>query len=194
VSERRAVFLDRDGVLIADIDELIRPSDVAILDGVALALARLADAGYALVVVTNQTVVSRGIASEEDVRRVHGLMLERLEDAGAPTLDGVYVCPHHPNATIPAYRKDCECRKPRPGLLVQAASDLDLDLPRSTMVGDRVSDVVAGALAGCSTVLVRSGAHDQPMIESSLELTEAPEPDHICADLVEAVDWILARG
>jgi D-glycero-D-manno-heptose 1,7-bisphosphate phosphatase len=193
VSARAAVFLDRDGVLIEDVDAIVRPSDILVLDGVAGALSRLAGAGYALVVVTNQTVISRGLASEEELGRVHGAMLARLGEAGAPHLDGIYVCPHHPSATVPAYRVDCECRKPRPGLLVRAASDLALDLSHSTMVGDRVSDVVAGALAGCSTVLVRSGAHDEPMIESSLELAEVPVPDYVCADLEEAADWILER-
>lgn len=194
MSRRRAVFLDRDGVLIQDVDALVRPADIAVLAGVPSALARLAGAGYALVVITNQTVVSRGLASEEDVGRLHEAMIPLLRQAGAPRLDGVYVCLHHPNATIPAYRMDCECRKPRPGLLVRAASELGLDLPRSTMVGDRVSDVVAGALAGCSTVLVRTGAHGAPMIESSLELADVPSPDYACADLAEAADWILGRA
>jgi D-glycero-D-manno-heptose 1,7-bisphosphate phosphatase len=194
VNRRRAVFLDRDGVLIQDVDALVHPADIAVLPGVPSALARLAGAGFALVVITNQTVVSRGLASEEDVARVHEAMIALLRRAGAPRLDAVYVCLHHPNATIPAYRVDCECRKPRPGLLVRAASELGLDLPRSTMVGDRVSDVVAGALAGCSTVLVRTGAHDAPMIESSLELADVPSPDYVCADLAEAADWILGRA
>jgi len=185
--------MDRDGVLIQDVDALVRPADIFVLDGVGPALTQLRNAEYALVVVTNQTVVSRGLASEEDVRRLNDAMIERLEEAGAPKLDGIFVCPHHPNATLPAYRVDCDCRKPRPGLLVRAAADLDLDLSRSTMVGDRKSDIIAGALAGCRTVLVATGAHAQPLIESSLELAQMPAPDYVCDDLAEAADWILKR-
>jgi D-glycero-D-manno-heptose 1,7-bisphosphate phosphatase len=189
LSERPAVFLDRDGVLIRE-----HSPEMIVLDGVTSALTRLADAGYALVMVTNQTVVARGVASEADVADVHETMLAQLRRSGAPPLDRIYMCPHHPNATIPEYRVDCDCRKPRPGLLTRAASELGLDLSRSTMVGDRVSDVVAGALAGCRTVLVRTGAHGEPMIESTLELAELPAPDHVCAGLAEAVDWILGRA
>lgn len=190
---RQAVFLDRDGVLIADVDVLRRPADIAVLDGVPQALSLLAKAGYALVVVTNQTVVARGLLTEEELGELHTAVGERLRREGAPDLDAIYVCPHHPNATVPAYRVDCECRKPKPGLLVKAARDLDLDLASSTFVGDRASDVVAGALAGCATVLVRSGAHHEPPIETTLELDEEIVPDYVCADLGEAAHWILGR-
>jgi D-glycero-D-manno-heptose 1,7-bisphosphate phosphatase len=103
------------------------------------------------------------------------------------------MCPHHPRATVDRYRVDCECRKPKPGLLIRAALELDLDLRESIVVGDRASDVAAGALAGCRTVLVRSGAHQAPPIETTLRLKEEIEPDHVCADLVEASKWILGR-
>lgn len=190
---RPAVFLDRDGVLIEDVDLLVRPEQIRVLDGAPAALAALVDAGYALVVVTNQTVVSRGLATEEDVRAINAEVRSRLAASGAPDLDGIYVCPHHPRATVAGYRADCDCRKPRPGLLLRAARELHLELADSYLVGDRQSDVVAGALAGCATVLVRSGKHERPPIESSLHLEQTPTPDHVCEDLAGAADWILSR-
>ena len=190
---RPAVFLDRDGVLIADIDLLRRASDIRVLESVPDALSALADAGFALVVVTNQTVVARGLVTEADLADLHAALRDRLRRRGAPELDAIYVCPHHPSATLAPYRTDCDCRKPRPGMLLRAGRDLDLDLPSSTIVGDRGSDVVAGALAGCATVLVQSGAYDEPPIETTLELDEEIVPDYICADLGEAADWIIAR-
>jgi len=191
---RRAVFLDRDGVLVEDVDLLVRPEQLRVLPGVPAALAALAGARFALVVVSNQTVVARGLASEQEVAAVNDELARRLVAAGAPPLDGAFVCPHHPNATVAAYRLDCECRKPRPGLLVRAADELGLDLAASYLVGDRPSDVAAGALAGCTTVLVRSGRHEEPPIESTLALDAPPVPDHACDDLPAAARWILARA
>jgi D-glycero-D-manno-heptose 1,7-bisphosphate phosphatase len=190
---RPAVFLDRDGVLIADVGLIVDSTDIRVLDGAPEALSVLAAAGYALVVVTNQTVVSRGLMTEVELIRFHAALRERLCREGAPELAGVYVCPHHPSATLVRYRVDCDCRKPRPGLLLRAAGELDIDLPQSTLVGDRPSDVIAGFLAGCKTVLVRSGASGAPPIETTLEFDAAIEPTHECTDLLEAARWILAR-
>jgi D-glycero-D-manno-heptose 1,7-bisphosphate phosphatase len=193
VNARAAVFLDRDGVLIEEIGSILRPEDIHVLDGVGPALAALHAAGYALVVVTNQTVVSRGLASEQEVDAMNSELQSRLDEAGAPALDGVYVCPHHPNATVERYRVDCSCRKPRPGLLLRAARELGLDLAASVMVGDRDSDIGAGMLAGCATVLVRSGAHEEPPIESTLAFPHPLIPDCVSDDLPAAVSWILDR-
>jgi D-glycero-D-manno-heptose 1,7-bisphosphate phosphatase len=190
---RAAVFLDRDGVLIEDVDALTRPVQIRLLDGVPEALTALHDADYALVVVTNQTVISRGLATEQDVSELNEELARGLLRAGGPPLDGVYVCPHHPGATIPAYRIDCDCRKPRPGLLLRAADELTLDLKQSYLIGDRPSDVTAGALAGCVTILVRSGRHDDPPIESTYT-GDWYQPDCVCDDLAAASRWILARG
>jgi D-glycero-D-manno-heptose 1,7-bisphosphate phosphatase len=190
---RPAVFLDRDGVLIAEVDLLVNVTDIDVLSGAPEALTALSEAGYALVVVTNQTVVARGLLTEEELERLHVALRERLRERGAPELDGIYVCMHHPNATLSAYRSDCECRKPRPGMLLRAGRELDLDLRSSVLIGDRPSDIVAGALAGCATVLVQTGAHEAPAIETTLECNEKIEPDHVCADIGEAARWILDR-
>ncbi len=185
-----AIFLDRDGVLIEDVNLLTRPADIHILPGVPEALSWLRAAGFNLIVVTNQTVIARGWLDELGVQRLEKEVERQLELAGGPCPDAFYFCPHHPNATISAYRRDCECRKPRPGLLVRAARDLELDLDASFLVGDRNTDILAGARAGCRTVLVETGAHLAPPIETS-EPVELPSPDYVCADLGQAAQWIL---
>lgn len=188
-----AVFLDRDGVLIEDVHLLTRPEQVVIPAGVPGALRALGEAGFKLVVVSNQPVVARGLASESDVRAVHARMESLLQGAGALPLDGIYFCPHHPNATLPAYRVDCDCRKPKPGLLRRAAAELELDLGASFVVGDRITDIIAGARAGCRTVLVQTGKHHEQPIETSEPLDPTIQPDHTCADVPAAVAWILTQ-
>ena len=189
---RPAVFLDRDGVLVED-DGLPAPATLRVLPGVPEALARLQHAGFALVVVTNQPIVARGLAQEEDVDTVNGEIRTRIENAGGPRLEHFYYCPHHPRATLERYRMACACRKPEPGMLRQAAAELDLDLARSSMVGDRISDIAAGASAGCRTILVETGCHLDPPIETVKPIDATLRPDHTCADLPAAVDWILKQ-
>lgn len=187
----RAVFLDRDGVLVEDIDLLTRASDLRVLRGVPPALGRLRQAGFRLIVVSNQTVVARGLATEAEVREVNAALDQLLRNAGAPPLDGIYFCPHHPRATLPAYRMTCDCRKPRPGLILQAAREHGIDPASSFLVGDRLTDIAAGAHAGCRTVLVETGRHTQPPIETAEPLEPGLRPDFVCPDLGAAADWIL---
>lgn len=189
---RGAIFLDRDGVIIEDVHLLTEPDRIRILDKVPEALIRLHRAGFALIVVSNQTVVSRGLMTERGVLDLHAQIEALLERAEGPHLDAFYFCPHHPAATLPIYRVACECRKPRPGLFLQAARDHHLDLSASFAVGDRMTDIVAGAEAGCRTVLVRTGKHQAPPIQLVEPLNESVKPDHICADLEAAAEWILA--
>ncbi len=188
-----AVFLDRDGVLVEDRGLILDQDDVVIRPGVPGSLANLRDAGYALVVVTNQTVIARGLASEHEVSALNRRVSELIHSAGGPCLDAWYVCPHHPRATLQAYRLSCTCRKPRPGLLVRAAAELAIDLPSSYLVGDRPSDIAAGHEAGCTTILVTSSASADPPIESSGPW-QVPVPDCACSCLAEAASWILERS
>jgi D-glycero-D-manno-heptose 1,7-bisphosphate phosphatase len=127
------------------------------------------------------------------VRRLNQQLEGMLVAAGAPRLDGWYCCPHHPSATLPVYRVDCACRKPRPGMLLQAARELSLDLGASFMVGDRLTDVAAGFRAGCHTVLVETGRHTAPPIETAEPVDPGLRPDAVCADLAAAADWILGK-
>lgn len=187
----RAVFLDRDGVLIDDAGLILRPEDVRIIAGVPAALRKLHVSGFRLIVVSNQAVVARGLLSEEGVVELQRYIARQLVEAGAPSLDGWYFCPHHPNATLPEYRVVCECRKPRPGLLLRAARELGIDPKESIMIGDRITDIVAGARAGCKTILAETGAHRAPVIQTAEEIDRATQPDYRCPSLPDAVGWIL---
>ncbi len=191
---RPAVFLDRDGVLVEDVGLLRREEEIRLLPGVPEALALLKTAGYDLVVVSNQAVVARGHLDESGVEVLQDHIEGRLSAAGAPLLDGFYYCPHHPKADLEAYRRDCDCRKPRPGLMLRAAEELGLELSRSYLVGDRPTDLLAGQRAGCKTVWVQTGQHYAPLIQTSESLLERPSADHTCGSLLEAARWILARA
>jgi D-glycero-D-manno-heptose 1,7-bisphosphate phosphatase len=187
----RAVFLDRDGVLVEDVNLITRAEQLRLLPGVPAALRALREARFGLVVVSNQAVVARGWATEQDVAALNQHLQDLLLQAGAPPLDGWYFCPHHPEADLAAYRLDCACRKPKPGLLLRAASELALDLSASLMVGDRLTDIVAGARAGCRTILVQTGRHTESAIQTSEPLDLSVQADHTCPDLPAAAQWIL---
>jgi D-glycero-D-manno-heptose 1,7-bisphosphate phosphatase len=188
---RRVVFLDRDGVLVEDVHLLINPNHIHILEGVPSALSRLKCAGFQLIVVSNQAVVARGLMTEEDVQQLNHEISIRLVKNGAPLLDGFYYCPHHPNATLPTYRYSCDCRKPRPGMLLRAAQEHDLDLRSSFLVGDRITDIIAGAKAGCRTILLETGAHRAAAIETPERIDETVNADFSCDSLLKAAEWIL---
>jgi D-glycero-D-manno-heptose 1,7-bisphosphate phosphatase len=154
---RPAVFLDRDGTLVEEVPYLHDPDQVALLPGVAQALARLAGAGYGLVVVTNQAGLARGLYDEAAVARVHRRLGELLAGAGV-ALDGVYYCPHHPQGLVAGYARACRCRKPGPGMLEAAAGRLGLDLGVSFLVGNHPTDVGAAVAAGVTPLFVATGA------------------------------------
>lgn len=154
-----AVFLDRDGTIIEDAGYIGDPDAVRLLPGAVEALRRLADAGFRLVLASNQSGVARGIFDEGALARVHA-RLEEMLAAEDVHLDAAYYCPYlaGPEAVVEKYRRDSELRKPRPGMLLQAARDLELDLSRSWMIGDHERDAVAGWRAGCRTILLRAGS------------------------------------
>jgi D-glycero-D-manno-heptose 1,7-bisphosphate phosphatase len=184
-SLRPAVFLDRDDTLVADVPYLTDPAALRVLPGAARALADLRRAGFVLVLATNQSVVGRGLLSEDGLRAIHD-EFERLLAAEGASLDAIYYCTHAPRADDRTVVEHPD-RKPAPGMLLRAAADLGLDLPRSWMVGDRISDVLAGLGAGCRSILVGSNA----------TLDELPSPDETgrtfaVADLTAAAALILA--
>ncbi len=184
-----AVFLDRDGVIIDDVGLLSSVDQLRLIDGSALAIQHFKQKGFRVIVVTNQTVIARGLQTEMDVDRIHQHLQEMLFQEIGEMVDDFYVCPHHPNADLVEYRVVCECRKPKPGLILQAALDWHIDRSQSWLVGDRLSDVIAGSLAGCRTILVKSGRHLDLPIESDVEFVSAT-PDHVCKDLLEAEQYI----
>ena len=159
---RPALFLDRDGVLNRHIvgGYVVSPADFEPIDIAAEAAAAARELGAALVVVTNQGVIGRELATESDLMVINGLLLAALAERGI-FLDGIYMCPHHPMAPDPMQR-DCGCRKPKPGMILAAARDLNLDLGRSLFIGDQPSDIAAARAAGivdARTLLVGEDAH-----------------------------------
>jgi len=181
----KSAFIDRDGVINAEVDYVHRIEDFYLLPGVVEGLRLLHEVGYALVVVTNQAGIGRGLYTEADYQALTAHMKALLDTAGAP-MAAVYHCPHHPTAGLGAYRIDCDCRKPRPGMLLQAARDLGLDLASSVIVGDKQSDLEAGRAAGLAAcVLVESGHAPSAKARAIA--------DHTCANLLEAAHWIVSR-
>jgi D-glycero-D-manno-heptose 1,7-bisphosphate phosphatase len=162
VTKHRAVFLDRDGVINVDHGYVHKVEDFRFVPGSDDAMRRLQAAGWRLVVVTNQSGLARGLYSQADYDRFTAHLQRELAAAGV-SVDAVLHCPHLPDATVAAYRLQCDCRKPAPGMLLRAARHLGLDLAASVMVGDRFTDIEAGRAAGVGhNVLVRSGHAPEP--------------------------------
>jgi D-glycero-D-manno-heptose 1,7-bisphosphate phosphatase len=186
-----AIFLDRDGVLIEDSHYLGDQSRVRLVPGSSEAVAALNRAGWVVVVVTNQSGVARGMFTEADVGDVHAHLAELLLGFGAK-IDAWQYCPHHPEGGVAEYRVACACRKPQAGMLLRAAEERGLDLAASWMIGDRVSDLEAGAAAGCRTALVRTG---YGTLVNPAELDrDALKLELVAADLADAVAKLgLAR-
>lgn len=151
---RKAVFVDRDGTINEDSGYLIRKEDCRFIPGAVEAVARLNAAGFLVVVITNQSGIARGYYSVADLEQLHLYMTGVIEAAGGK-IAGWYHCPHHPDYA--AEDSQCACRKPLPGLIQLAASELGIDLAASWMVGDKIADVAAGLAAGCRAILVRTG-------------------------------------
>ncbi len=177
---RAAIFLDRDKTLIDDPGYINDPDQVRLLPGVSSALARLREAGFPLVVVTNQSAVARGYLTEGGLAAIHHRMRELLRAEGVD-VDAIYYCPFlgGPDAVEERYRQDSELRKPRPGMLLLAAKEMDLDLAASWMIGDSVSDIEAGRSAGCRTLLIGNGE------------IQTGSPEFTASNLPDAVDRIL---
>ncbi|WP_169977942.1 D-glycero-alpha-D-manno-heptose-1,7-bisphosphate 7-phosphatase [Tautonia rosea] len=180
MSKRRAVFLDKDGTVIENVPYNVDPSLIRLCEGAAEGLRLLARSGYLLVVVSNQSGVARGFFPESAIGPVEERLRTLLTEQGV-RLDGFRYCPHHPDGRVAAYAIACDCRKPAPGMLRDAARSMDIDLSRSWMVGDIPDDVEAGRRAGCRTVLITGNGRD---LSSSA-------PDLIASDLTEAARQIL---
>jgi D-glycero-D-manno-heptose 1,7-bisphosphate phosphatase len=190
VTKRPAVLLDRDGTLIEEVGYVNHPSRVRLLPGAADAVRLLRAAGWVVAVVTNQAGLARGYLTQEVVDAANSELEAQLAEHGT-RLDGLYLCPHHPTEGRGALRVECDCRKPRPGLLLQAAAELDIDLSRSFVVGDKPSDIEAAAAAGARGVLVLTGL-GRGEWEYRRELFPVA-PDHVAEDLLAAARWVLER-
>ena len=184
---RPAVFLDRDDTVIADVPYLSDPDRIRLLPGAADALASLRDAGYVLVLATNQSGVGRGLLTEARLAEIHEELERRLAAEGAK-LDAIYYCTHAPGPDEDPDAPGHPDRKPSPGMLLRAAEDLNLDLAASWMIGDKVSDALAGLRAGCRSILVGPRATLDGLPESS---RARPNLLFTAADLSRAAALIL---
>jgi len=179
----RAVFLDRDGTLTPEEGPVTKKDHPkTLLPGVSEGTARLSAAGFRLVVVTNQSAVARGRLTEKTLARIHANLRRLL-----PSIDAVYHCPHHPKGSVAAYARDCSCRKPKPGMILAAASELDLDPAGSFLLGDDIRDIEAGTRAGCKTIHLATGFGCRDRDAVRRRFPETP----MAADFLDAVRMIL---
>lgn len=162
---RPVAFLDRDGVLNVDVNYVHKPEQVEWLPGAIEAVRELNDAGYLVMVMTNQAGIGRGFYTEDDFEQFTSWMADRLAEAGAH-IDAVYHCPHHPTEALPGWRQDCECRKPRPGMFLRALAEWDVDVERSFMVGDKLGDLEAARGAGISRGVLFTGGDLREAVRS----------------------------
>jgi len=182
----RAIFLDRDGTIIEDVPFLTQIEQIRVLPGVPEALRLLKEAGFVLVVVTNQSAIARGRMTETGLACIHDELSCRLAQWGV-AIDAFYYCPHLPGAALERYDRECECRRPGAGLLERAASDRYLDLRRSYMIGDSMRDMEAGRRAGCPTILIAhapSGSDNRGRVDTALA-------DAVAPDLMSAARLVL---
>ena len=184
-----AVFLDRDGTINESVGLVARPDQLRLIPGAAAALKQLKDAGALLLLVTNQPVVAREMIDEAGLKLIHDRLQELLAEQGV-ALDGIFYCPHHPEthhpeASNPRYRRDCECRKPKPGMILAAAEKFSVDIESSYLVGDSTRDIAAALAAGCIPLLVKtgSGGADGTCPDA--------EPEAVLDDLAGAARWIM---
>ncbi len=174
-----AVFIDRDGTINEDVDYLNKVDELRLISGAGAAVKRINQAGLKAVVITNQSAIARGYLSEEGLLAIHEKLVRLLAVDGA-RLDGVYYCPHHPD-------DGCNCRKPASGMVLAAAKDLDVDLKKSYIIGDKISDIQLGYNLGLTSILVMTGyGRGQKEL-----LSPRIRPDFIADDLYHAVEWIL---
>jgi len=185
--KRRAVFLDRDGTINEEVNYLCHPEQLQLLPHAAEGIKLLREAGFLAIVVTNQSGVARGYFSERRVLEIHRALQALLAEAGT-AIDGFYYCAHHPEVGYAPYRRECDCRKPKPGMLLRAAKDFQLDLAQCFVVGDKAIDILPGVELGCRTVLVLTG-YGRETLNGGL-LAEA-QPSYIAADLLDAAKWIV---
>lgn len=169
--KQKAIFLDRDGTINKYVGFLRDIDEFELLPGVAEAIGKINRSGYLAIVVTNQPVIARGEVGWEELQEIHNKM-ETLLGLEGVYLDGIYFCPHHPHkgyeGEIPELKFDCDCRKPKPGMLLKAAEDFNIDLSQSWMIGDGENDIKAGEVAGCKTALIGEGNFNQSITGNSL--------------------------
>jgi len=191
MKEKTAIFLDRDGTINEEVGYLDSADKLRIIPSAFEAVRLINASGMKAVVISNQAGVAKGLFTEEFVRKINGQIQSALLAQGA-LIDRFYFCPHHPTEGIDPYRLICDCRKPEPGLLHQAAVDLNIDLARSYVIGDRLRDVETAHRASAKGVLVMTGYGQDLMQDAGPDrANELNQPDYVAQDILEAVHWIL---
>ncbi len=181
---KKAVFIDKDGTLIKDISYNVNP-DLIEFEAYAIeALRLLQESDFLLIIVTNQAGVALNYFSEEDLKKVHSHLKDLLEQNNI-TLSGFHYCPHHPQGNLALYSFECNCRKPAPGMLLNAASKMNIDVSESWMIGDILNDVEAGNRAGCRTILIDNGN------ETEWKMNSYRKPHYSAKDLKQAAEIII---
>ncbi|MDO8460068.1 MAG: HAD-IIIA family hydrolase [Nanoarchaeota archaeon] len=189
-SMKKAIFLDRDGVINDDEkDEFIyKKDDIFVRTSSKESLRKMKDKGYLLICITNQPLIARGLASEKEVEEINNLINQKIGNL----IDRFYICPHHPemHPDVPEhakkYRIVCNCRKPSPGMLITAAKDFDIDLKKSWMIGDMITDIIAGKSTGCKTILIKSKSNSR-LIKSAMPFDINTKPDFYADNLSDAI-------
>jgi len=191
MKKNTAIFLDRDGTINDEVGYLDSADKLRIIPAAFEAVRLINASSMKAVVITNQAGVAKGLFTEEFVREINGQIQSAFLAQGA-LINRFYFCPHHPTEGIAPYRLICDCRKPEPGLLLQAAVDLNIDLARSYVIGDRLRDIETAHRAGAKGVLVMTGYGQDLMQEAGPDrANELNQPDYIAQDILEAVHWIL---
>jgi len=185
-AKAKAIFLDRDGVINESVEFLYKEKDLKFIESAIDGLQQLSNTDYLLIMVTNQPAIGRGVCTEEEYKKFEKYYLERLREKGI-RINDVFYCPHHPTAGIGEYKKDCECRKPKAGLLMKANEKYNIDIKKSFIIGDSRSDIKAGAAAGCKTILVQTGNGGKGG-NTDLDI----KPDYTVKDLKEAAKLIIS--
>jgi len=187
INKKTAVFLDRDGTIIVDAHFLDDPDRIELLPGTVEGIKRFNDEEIPVIILTNQSGVARGLITEEIIEQIHNRLIELLEIRGAK-IDRIYYCPHHPEGTIEGFRKDCTCRKPKTGMAVKAAEDMNIDLSSSYVVGDKESDMQLARNINAKAILVRTGKGNDTEQDSSENAY-----DNVFDTLSGAADFIVRR-
>lgn len=176
MNKRKAVFLDRDGTIVVHKPYLSSPDQLVLLPNAAKGILLFKELGYLVIIVTNQSGVARGFFDEERLMHIHKKLIDMLKNEGV-SIDNIYYCPHWEEGIVEKYKMACDCRKPKPKLILDAAKQYSIDLSRSIMVGDSEVDMLAGKSAGCKCVLIRN---------TSGNCISAAEVDYVAEDLLEA--------
>jgi D-glycero-D-manno-heptose 1,7-bisphosphate phosphatase len=181
---KKAVFIDKDGTLIKDIAYNVNPDKIELEPYAEEALQLLSEQDYSFIIISNQAGIARGYFKESDLQGVIDKVKSLLAPAGV-ILDGFFYCPHHPEGAVPEYAINCTCRKPEPGMILQAADIFDIDLSKSWMIGDILNDIEAGNRAGCRSLLINNGH------ETMWELNEYRLPLYAASNLMDAAEYII---